>query len=138
MVGTQQLAATAERAIPDSRSILVVDDDPGIVGFLELALEDEGYAVRAAANGREALDEISSERPDLILLDMNMPVMDGWEFCSQLKGRGAAFNGIPIIVMTAARDAASRSLEVGAQGYLGKPFDLDHLFQTIDSLLATR
>ena len=82
---------------------------------------------------------ISSERPDLILLDMNMPVMDGWEFCSQLKGRGAAFNGIPIIVMTAARDAASRWLgRLAPRGYLGKPFDLDHLFQTIDSLLATR
>jgi CheY-like chemotaxis protein len=138
MAGTKQITASVEEAVDVGRSILVVDDDPGIVGFLELALVDEGYAVRAAANGREALDQIAQRRPDLILLDMNMPVMDGWEFCNQLRRRDSSVSGIPIVVMTAARDAASRSREVDAQGYLGKPFDLDHLFNTIDSLLPTR
>jgi DNA-binding response OmpR family regulator len=117
-------------------SVLVVDDDPGIVGFLELALADEGYEVRVAANGREGLAETRQRRPDVILLDMNMPVMDGWEFCRQLRQSGD-LGSIPIIVMTAARDAAARSNEVGAQGYLGKPFDLDHLFNTIESVLRT-
>jgi CheY-like chemotaxis protein len=115
--------------------ILVVDDDPGIVGFLELALTDEGYRVRAAVNGSEALVRVSEGRPDLILLDMNMPGMDGWEFCSELRGRGPDFSSIPIVVMTAARDASVRSREVGAQGFLGKPFDLDQLFRTIAGLL---
>jgi CheY-like chemotaxis protein len=117
-------------------SILVVDDDPGIVGFLELALGDEGYEVRIAANGREGLAETRRRRPDVILLDMNMPVMDGWEFCEQLRRADEGLGSIPIIVMTAARDAAARSQEVGAQGYLGKPFDLDHLFYTIESVLG--
>lgn len=116
-------------------SILIVDDDPGIVGFLQLALGDEGYEVRMAANGRDALDQVSGGLPDLILLDMNMPIMDGWEFCEQLRDRGSRFGAIPIVVMTAARDAAKRSHEVGAQGFLGKPFDLDHLFHTIETVL---
>ncbi|HTE84767.1 MAG TPA: response regulator, partial [Dehalococcoidia bacterium] len=118
-------------------SILVVDDDPGIVGFLELALIDEGYAVRVAANGREALKQIAEFCPNLILLDMNMPVMDGWEFCQRLRSRGTVEGSIPIVVMTAARDAADRSRDVGAQAFLGKPFDLDHLFRVISSLLKT-
>lgn len=118
-------------------SILVIDDDPGIVGFLELALGDEGYDVRVAANGREGLAETRVRRPDVILLDMNMPVMDGWEFCEQLRGSAAELNSIPIIVMTAARDAATRSSEVGAQGFLGKPFDLDQLFHTIERVLGS-
>ena len=115
-------------------TILIVDDDPGIVGFLELALGDEGYGVRSASNGQEALDRIADRRPDLILLDMNMPVMNGWEFCEQLRQR--RINSIPVVVMTAARDALVRSQEVGAQGCLGKPFNLDQLFQTLDGLLA--
>ena len=135
MAGTNTTVARAEERTAPNPSILVVDDDPGIVGFLELALMDEGYAVRVAANGREALDQVSQWRPNLILLDMNMPVMDGWEFCRKLRSRGAAEESIPVVVMTAARDAASRSQDVGAQGFLGKPFDLDHLFRVISSLL---
>jgi CheY-like chemotaxis protein len=116
--------------------ILVVDDDPGIVGFLELALADEGYQVRAAVNGRDGLTRIAEGRPDLILLDMNMPGMDGWQFCAELRQRGPELSSIPIVVMTAARDASLRSREVGAQGFLGKPFDLDQLFRTISGLLG--
>jgi DNA-binding response OmpR family regulator len=114
-------------------SILIVDDDPGITGFLELALGDEGYEVRSAANGRDALARIRERSPDLILLDMNMPIMNGWEFCEQLPRHTA--RTIPVVVMTAARDAYVRFREVGAQGYLGKPFDLEHMFQTIRDLL---
>ena len=135
MVGTKSLAVPVDERARSGPSILVVDDDPGIVGFLELALIDEGYAVRAAANGREALEQIGDFRPSLILLDMNMPVMDGWEFYRRLRSRGPAEGSIPIVVMTAARDAAVRSRDVGAQGFLGKPFDLDHLFRVIASLL---
>jgi two-component system, chemotaxis family, chemotaxis protein CheY len=135
MASTKQTAGGSTNGNGIVRSILVVDDDPGIVGFLELALADEGYAVRAAANGKEALDRMDEQPPDLVLLDMNMPVMDGWEFCDTLRARDSTLTSIPIVVMTAARDAASRSREVKAQGYLGKPFDLDHLFKTIDSLL---
>jgi CheY-like chemotaxis protein len=135
MAGTNIAVVRAEEPTASNTSIMVVDDDPGIVGFLELALMDEGYAVRVASNGREALDQISQARPSLILLDMNMPVMDGWEFCRKLRSRGPSEETIPVVVMTAARDAANRSFDVGAQGFLGKPFDLDHLFRIISSLL---
>jgi DNA-binding response OmpR family regulator len=138
MAEHETLAVATDVRGPAVASVLVVDDDPGIVGFLELALGDEGYEVRVAANGREGLAETERRRPDVILLDMNMPVMDGWEFCQQLRRADADLDTIPIIVMTAARDAAARSNEVGAQGYLGKPFDLDHLFQTIETVLKGR
>jgi CheY-like chemotaxis protein len=134
MIGTNSIATRAAQETARKASILVVDDDPGIVTFLELALLDEGYEVHSAANGREALDQVGASHPDLILLDMNMPVMDGWEFCSQLRSRGSD-GAVPIIVMTAAREAPSRSLDVDAQGFLGKPFDLDSLFGAISSLL---
>jgi CheY-like chemotaxis protein len=135
MASTNRSVAAVEHPTSAGASILIVDDDPGILGFLELALLDEGYRVRAATNGRDALERVSETTPDLILLDMNMPVMDGWEFCDRLRGRGQPYTTIPIVVMTAARDASTRSREVGAQGFLGKPFDLDRLFQTLQSLL---
>jgi CheY-like chemotaxis protein len=134
MAGTKFAIFPAAEETSRKASILVVDDDPGIVNFLELALLDEGYAVRAAGNGREALDQVRSFHPDLILLDMNMPVMDGWEFCQLLRSRGSE-GAVPVIVMTAASAAPSRPLDVDAQGFLGKPFDLDSLFGAISSLL---
>ncbi|MGI8549659.1 MAG: response regulator transcription factor [Dehalococcoidia bacterium] len=124
--------AAANPAFP-TQSILIVDDDPAIVGFLELALIDEGYEVRSATNGLDALQVVAEMVPDLILLDMNMPIMNGWEFCAQLRKDQSGT--IPIVVMTAARDASTRSREVGAQGYLGKPFNLDVMFQAIKGLL---
>jgi CheY-like chemotaxis protein len=134
MAGTKSAAYPVAEETSRKASILVVDDDPGIVSFLELALLDEGYKVRAAGNGKEALDQVGAFRPDLILLDMNMPVMDGWEFCQQLRRKGSE-GAVPVIVMTAASEAPSRSLDVDAQGFLGKPFNLDSLFGAISSLL---
>jgi CheY-like chemotaxis protein len=134
MTGTQSLTLHAVQEPARRASILVVDDDPGIVNLLELALIDEGYSVRAAGNGKDALEQIGAFHPDLILLDLNMPVMDGWEFCERLRSRGAE-GAVPIIVMTAAQESPTRSFDVGAQGFLGKPFDLDSLFGAISSLL---
>ena len=128
-------AVTFTDARRSAGSILIVDDDPAIVGFLELALADEGYEVRSAGNGRDALDKVGEHSPDLILLDMNMPIMNGWEFCEQLPQH--ASKAIPIVVMTAARDASARSREVGAQAFLGKPFNLEHMFRTIRDLLPS-
>ena len=135
MIKSESRSAAVTSQPRTSAFILVVDDDPGIVGFLGLALVDEGYRVRSAANGRLALEQVTQNQPDLILLDMNMPVMDGWEFCQELRSRGGPYPSIPIVVMTAARDAATRAREVSAQGYLGKPFDLEQLFEMVNSLL---
>jgi CheY-like chemotaxis protein len=105
--------------------ILVVDDDTSIRSFVEMALDGEGYAVSTATNGAQALAVTGQLQPDLILLDMRMPVMDGWTFAR--KYRDQAGPHAPIVVITAATDAGQRAAEIQADGFLGKPFDLDEL-----------
>jgi DNA-binding response OmpR family regulator len=111
------------------RPILVVDDDPGILAMLRDFLEGEGFAIRTATNGAEALEALEDVAPALILLDMRMPVLDGWAFAAQLRERQIAY---PIVVMTAAESARSWAEEIGATGYIAKPFDVDELLQTIE------
>jgi two-component system, chemotaxis family, chemotaxis protein CheY len=114
---------------PVTRPILVVDDDDVIAMTVAALLSEEGYAVVTAANGEEALERVARERPCLILLDMKMPVMDGWSFAAayrRLPGPHA-----PILMMTAARDAHSRAAEIFADGYVDKPFDIDDLLARV-------
>lgn len=107
------------------KEILIVEDDVGILSALKMILEDK-YYIKTAVNGRQALDIIQKEgMPKLILLDMRMPVMDGWEFAHefhQLYGHRS-----PIVVMTAAADASKRANDIQAEGWMGKPFDLENL-----------
>ena len=112
--------------------ILVVDDDPGILAVVAEALDLEGYAVRTATNGAEALALVAEERPSLVLLDMRLPVLDGWGFAHAIKVLGIA---LPILVMTAAQDARRWAAEIDAQGYLAKPFELTELFGAVERLL---
>jgi two-component system, chemotaxis family, chemotaxis protein CheY len=111
-------------------SILVVDDDPSIRSFVELALGGEGYRVLTAANGARALDVAGQRAPDLILLDMRMPIMDGWAFAQAYRGQDGPH--APIVVITAATDAGGRAAEIQADGFLGKPFDLDELLALVE------
>ena len=104
--------------------ILVIDDDPDLREFLRLMLTSMGFEVTSAANGQEALDDMEGHNPDLILLDMKRPVMNGGEFCRALEGRDSR---PPIVVVTAAPDPAGRAAEVHAEGWLGKPFEYDDL-----------
>jgi CheY-like chemotaxis protein len=106
--------------VKSAGGILVVDDDPDLREFLRLMLTSIGFEVTSAANGQEALDDMEGHDPDLILLDMKMPVMDGWAFCRALEARDAR---PPIVVLTAAPDPAGRAAEVHAEGWLGKPFE---------------
>jgi two-component system, chemotaxis family, chemotaxis protein CheY len=126
-------AARSRARIDDSaaarRPILVVDDDPEILAMLRDFLESEGLVVRTAANGAEALDALDEVAPALILLDMRMPVLDGWGFAEQVRERQL---GYPIVVMTAAESARSWAEEIGATGYIAKPFDVNELLQTIE------
>jgi DNA-binding response OmpR family regulator len=92
-------------------------------------LESEGLDVRTAANGAEALDCLNEFAPALILLDMRMPVLDGWGFAEQLRARRL---GYPIVVMTAAESARTWAEEIGATSYIAKPFDVNELLQTIE------
>ncbi len=111
--------------------ILIVDDDVSIRVAVSEFLRDEGYEVFTAANGREAIAIIERERPSLVLLDMRMPVMDGWTFARELQERDIR---IPLVVMTAARDARRWAEEIHATAYVAKPFDLTELLDTFDQL----
>jgi CheY-like chemotaxis protein len=112
-------------------SILVVDDDPSILAVVTEILDLEGYPVRTAANGAEALRAVEESPPALVLLDMRMPVLDGWGFADALRARGV---DLPIVVMTAAQDARRWSEEIGAHGYLAKPFELPDLLSVVERL----
>lgn len=112
-----------------AQPILVVEDDEGILSTLELVLVEEGYRVVTAADGAAALDIVERQKPALILLDMKMPVMDGWAFARAYRDKPEP--RAPVLVVTAARDAAQRAKEVGADGYLPKPFDIDDLIELV-------
>lgn len=114
-------------------NVLVVEDDAALRELLALILEGEGLDVETAANGKEALDRITSRSPSVILLDMSMPVMDGWQFCRELDRRSGPRPRI--IVVTAATDPARRADEVHADAWLAKPFDRDRLVTVVHRLV---
>jgi len=104
--------------------VLVVDDEPDLRDLVALTLADEGFDVDVARDGREALERIAARAPDLMLLDMMMPVMDGRALCRALEATGPL---PPMVVMTAADHVAQCARELGAVGWLAKPFDIDEL-----------
>ena len=114
--------------------VLVVDDDPDILDAICDIVAAEGYRVVRARNGVEALERVGEERPDIILLDLMMPVMDGLTFAGALRER-YGFHGIPIVVISADGNPA-RASSVGAAGYLAKPFAIDALLGHLSSATA--
>jgi CheY-like chemotaxis protein len=108
--------------------MLVVDDDPVIRDLVAEVLVDEGYAVETAANGAEAIALLDHMHPALILLDMRMPVLDGWGVMAHLRATRVQ---TPVIIMTAAQDARRWATEVGAHAWLAKPFDVDDLLTLV-------
>jgi CheY-like chemotaxis protein len=122
--------------VPLVAVVLVVEDEPSILQLVVQVLADEGHRVRQARNGTEAFAELESPRPDLILLDLMMPVMDGWAFvehCRQLPDCAS----IPIIVMSAT-SVANRARELDVDGWLPKPFELPVLVETVRGALNGR
>jgi CheY-like chemotaxis protein len=119
---------------PLGTQVLVVEDDPSMRQMVEDILTDEGYRVRTAEDGQAALEEIERALPGLILLDMRMPRMNGWEFAKEFRARYG--RGAPIVVLTAAADARQRAADVEAEGFLGKPFNLDDLLGLVERFLA--
>ncbi len=109
--------------------ILVVEDDETILISIVTLLEDEGFEVVTANNGKEAIDWLGEGVPSLVLLDMKMPVMDGWAFAEIYRTRPGP--KAPLVVMTAARDATNWAMDVGADDYIAKPFDLDYLLDKV-------
>jgi CheY-like chemotaxis protein len=108
---------------------LVVDDDEDILYSIDMALSDEGYEVLTASDGAEALTVVQQHLPRVILLDMRMPVMDGWQFARAYHRSPGPH--APIVVVTAAREAAARAAEIGAEGVLPKPFRIEELLQMV-------
>jgi two-component system, chemotaxis family, chemotaxis protein CheY len=109
--------------------VLVVDDDQALRDVIEWALVDEGFRVTVAENGAAALRVVEQIAPCAILLDMRMPVMDGWGFARSY--RKLSVRHAPVIVLTAAQDAAEWARQIDAADYLGKPFDMSELLDTV-------
>ena len=117
--------------------ILLVEDHREIWDFLSRRLKRHGHEVSVAEDGQAGLDQARSEKPDLILLDMNLPVMDGWTVAGTLKG-DAATKPIPIIALTAHAMSGDRekAVNAGCDDYHPKPIDFSHLLSQIDTALA--
>jgi CheY-like chemotaxis protein len=113
-----------EPAVEDQTKILIVDDEPFNVDYLEQELEDLGHETLSVSNGAEALKLIDSDAPDLVLLDIMMPEIDGFQVLEQIKSREAT-RDIPVIMISALDDMPSvvKCIELGAEDYLTKPFD---------------
>lgn len=120
-----------------SRRILVADDEPNIVAALEFVLRRAGYEVDTARNGEEVLQRIARSPPDLVLLDVMMPLLSGYDVCERLRAR-PEWRAVKVIMLSArGREAeARRGLAAGADLYVVKPFSNHELLQKIDALLA--
>lgn len=112
--------------------ILIVDDDPELLDLADDALVTAGYRTAIAHNGEEALQRLTEVTPQMVLLDMRMPVMDGWEFARLFRERYG--RTIPIAVATAAEDSTLRAAEIGANAALAKPFERDRLYEVVSDL----
>jgi two-component system alkaline phosphatase synthesis response regulator PhoP len=119
------------------KRILVVDDEVYIVHILEFSLSMEGYEVLTAFDGEEAIQRIESESPDLVVLDIMMPKLDGYEVCRRVRD-DERFNGLPVILLSAKGRSADvdKGLRVGADAYMTKPFRPRVLLDKIEELLA--
>jgi two-component system chemotaxis response regulator CheY len=116
------------------RRLLILEDERSIREAIESVLADEGYDVRGAANGEDALALLDNFQPDMILLDMRMPVMDGWQFAAAYRERPGPH--APIIAVTAATSARERAAQIDADGFLAKPFDIPSLLATINRVVG--
>ena len=119
-----------------SKKILVADDEPNIVTALEFLLERDGYQVRTARNGDEALKAIETDPPDLVLLDIMMPVKSGYEICKRIR-ENPEWAGIKVVMLSAkGREVeVNKGLALGADLYVTKPFSTRELMEKIRSLL---
>lgn len=115
--------------------ILLVDDEPDIVIVSKMVLEKEGYEVIVAKNGEQCMNMLEKDRPDLILLDIMLPGLDGWEICKKIK-KDATTKDIPVVMFTVrvSEKSVERSLEY-ADAQIGKPFETVELLNTIKHLL---
>ncbi len=117
----------------EAKTILVVDDEPRYLHLVEINLVTEGYSVQTAANGEEAVEIVAAQVPDLILLDVMMPIMDGFTACERIR----EFSSVPIIILTAKGEERDRvrGLDAGADDYIVKPFSAQELLARVRAVL---
>lgn len=122
--------------MPEAKRVLVAEDEPDIRGLIVFSLEYAGYEVIEALNGDEAIKLAESEQPDLILLDVRMPRINGYEACSVLKSQEST-RGIPVVFLSARGQETEikRGLELGAEEYILKPFAPDELYERVGGIL---
>ncbi len=118
--------------------ILVIDDDPGVTRFLKNALEPEGYVVLAAINGLQGLTIARQIKPDVVILDVMLPGIDGYEVCQRLKADSIT-RYIPVMMLSVKDKRADREIgeRVGANEYLPKPVNLVDLLSTVETLVGS-
>ncbi len=115
------------------RTVLIIEDEKLIIVSTQMVLEAAGFRVESAVNGEEGIDKAKGLRPDLILLDIMMPGIDGWETLTRLK-RDPETSGVPVIIFTAREHARGhqKSTEMGAADYFRKPFEPDELIELVE------
>ena len=118
-----------------NKTILICDDDEGILDMLELILEETGYRIIPVKNSLEIYEEIEKQQPDLILLDLWMPVLSGDQVLRTLR-KNPETQSLPVIVISASREGARIAQEAGADLFLAKPFDLETLVSTVQGMVA--
>jgi DNA-binding response OmpR family regulator len=116
-----------------TKTILVVDDEPRYVRLVEVNLTTEGYTVETAGNGQQAVESVAAKQPDLVLLDVMMPIMDGFTACERIR----EFSTLPIIILTAKGEERDRvrGLDAGADDYIVKPFSAQELLARVRAVL---
>jgi CheY-like chemotaxis protein len=131
------VAQSTIRKWSDQGRVLIVDDDPGTRAFVRASLETEGYDVIEAESGPEGLAAVEEEAPDLILLDVMMPQMDGWEVLRRVQERHGG--AVPVVMFSGqVENVAGEAAERGASGFVGKPFDPRALIDRAKQILGAR
>lgn len=118
------------------KTILIVDDEKDLVDLMAVMLETQGFVVMKAFSGEEAITKLEEQKPDIILLDIMMPQMSGYEFCQKIKGDDR-HKSIPVILVTAKvqSEDQKRGKEAGADGFITKPYEYSQLIQEIQKLI---
>jgi len=122
-----------------NKRVLIVDDEPNIVLSLEFLMQREGYQVATAADGEAAMEALAAQAPDLVILDIMLPKMNGFEVCRRIRG-DPRWKGVRILILTARgrETEVSKGLGLGADLYVTKPFSTKELMAQVKGLLAAR
>ncbi|WP_262147613.1 response regulator [Chryseobacterium foetidum] len=119
----------------ENRKIMICDDDQGILDVLEMLLEPEGFEVSKEIDSTLLLEKVKAERPDLLLLDLWMPVLSGYDLIKKIRSDREVKN-LPIIVLSASRNEKDIALETGANHFMAKPFDIEEIILLVNESLG--